>query len=164
MKWLKRLVGRMSHRPPEDAKFSVGDLVCRYASSGRRGNRRYYQDYIGVAVQIRGVPPNDESHVKIRRADNSERILDVNSTRYVGKPKARRGSVIVKWLENQPEGVPSHQEWQTEMVTEIGWALARDPWGDLHWLPARETDGDVGYVFTHLDKRYEVAMQTSVAQ
>jgi hypothetical protein len=140
-------------------KFRVGELVHQYRAR-YKGNRRLLRGDIGTVTEIFDGREVDESHVKVRFLDGTEEIKDTNKTYYAGKPKPYQGKVIVKWLEGGPEGTPLHQEWPIEMVTELGFALALDPWGELHWLPPRDGEGDVRYGWRHSDQPCEIALQT----
>lgn len=138
-------------------KFRVGDLVWGYPSHGK-----LYEGNVGIATEVIVGRAQDEPHVKVRLPNGAEELRDVGRMRYAGRPMDRTGKVIVKWLDDQPGYVGLHQEWSAEMFTETGWALARDTWGQPHWLPPREQSGDIQYVFRHSDERHVVAMQTVV--
>jgi hypothetical protein len=136
-------------------KFRVGDLVYQY-----RPNRRLLRGDIGIAIEIIEGREQDEPHVKVRYLDGKEEIRDVKWMYYGGRSKPHRGKVIVKWLEGGSEGTLLHQEWPAEMVTEVGFALVRDPWGELHWLTPRDGEGDIRYGWRHSDQSCEIALQT----
>jgi len=90
----------------------------------------------------------DEGHVIVRFLGmDKEEWRDRTRLYYGGKPKNLPGKVILKWGDGRPEGTPFHQEWSSEMVTELGFSLLRDPWGELHWLPPRDDNGDIEYGF-----------------
>ena len=152
-------------------KFSVGDLVFRYAG----GKKSYIQGNAGIVQEVPppGVPA-DERHAYIRLINGDTIWIDIAGYGSAGKPFPRKGRVVVKWLNAQgPGGGPldemagsigNHEEWLAEMFTNSGWALARDPWGVQHWLPPRREPGvDSIYVFyQRTDKeehRYVVTMQ-----
>ena len=83
----------------------------------------------------------------------------------------------MKWLNAQGQAgvtldeisdmIGQHEEWDAEMFTESGWALARDSWGDQHWLPPRSKKGaDSVYVFYggsgQVHQRFVVTMQQTM--
>lgn len=152
-------------------KFSVGDLVHEYAS----GKNLNYQFRAGIAQEVpaAGVP-TDEEHVKIRLLNGLSEWMDVSRYGSAGKPYRRRGRVVIKWLKAEGPDYQTldemrsllgqHEEWTAEMVTDSGWALAQDPWGERHWLPPRRKSGvDSVYTFYRGDvqdrQRYVVTMQ-----
>ena len=62
-----------------------------------------------------------------------------------GKLVRKKEKVIIKWHGERPLEVPEHQEWPMFALTEMGFALVRDPWGKPHCLPPRDARGDVKY-------------------
>jgi len=152
-------------------KFSVGDLVYKYPS----GKHLNYQYHAGIVEEVppAGVPA-DESHAKIRLINGNCEWVDVGRYGAAGTPYHRVGRVIVKWLrahdlqgetlDEVSDLIGQHVEWHAEMFTDSGWALARDPFGEQHWLPPRRRPGvDSIYIFyrgTGQDtRRYVVTMQ-----
>ena len=149
---------------PRVNEFGIGDLVYQY-----RANRRLIRGDIGTVIEVMEGRERDESHVKVRLLDGTEEIRDAKRTYYAGRPTPHEGNVIIKWLRGCPEGTLLHQEWPAEMVTELGFALAQDPWGELHWLPPRgglqwlppgDSGVDIPYGFRHSDQPREITMQT----
>ena len=152
-------------------KFSVGDLVYQYAS----GKNLNYQFHAGIAQENPAAgSPADEEHVKVRLLNGHSEWMDVSRYGSAGKPYRRRGRVVIKWLKAENQAgqpldemralVGQHEQWNAEMFTDTGWALAQDPWGERHWLPPRRKPGvDSVYVFYRGDvqdkQRYVVTMQ-----
>ena len=98
--------------------------------------------------------------VKVLLANCTEEIWDRDAVTYGGKLNRQKGKVIVKWQGRRPKGVAEHQEWPMFAVTEVGFALVLDPWGNPHCLPPRDAIGDVRYGLQDPDCYYFVAMQT----
>ena len=68
--------------------------------------------------------------VKVLLANCTEEIWDRDAVTYGGKLNRQKGKVIVKWQGRRPKGVAEHQEWPMFAVTEVGFALVLDPWGN----------------------------------
>ena len=129
-------------------KLTVGNIGYLYRSTRQR------EHDAGVIVEV---TPGIEAHVKLRRLDGKEAILDQAIVGDVGKPQISRGKAIVKQIYPEIERALQHKEWPVEEVTNGGWALAQDPWnGHWHWLPPKTEGGDLVY---SLDAPYKVAMQ-----
>ena len=138
------------------------ELLERYRGLfERRVPRGLTRSDIGVITEIMdGRGEHDEPHVKVLLANCTEEIWDRDAVTYGGKLNRQKGKVIVKWQGRRPKGVAEHQEWPMFAVTEVGFALVLDPWGNPHCLPPRDAIGDVRYGLQDPDCYYFVAMQT----
>ena len=91
---------------------------------------------IGVVTEVLlGQREHDEPHVKVLLTTGVDDIWDLAGVKNGGRLVRKKGRVIIKWYGQRPLEVPEHQEWPMFALTEMGFALVRDPWCKPHCLP-----------------------------